>query len=516
MMKPALTCRELIEFIKQKAPELKLRVLHSGQHDGEAPFTTAISDSRKAAEGHVFFALVGSRTDAHQFIPSVCEAHSPMVFIQAGRYTATGEESSTIVEVNDTTHAYALACAFAAGVPAQDLNCIGVTGTNGKTTVTHLIEQILVRQGRSVGLIGTLGVRNAGQNSGAFSDTGHTTPMAETLQAHLANFKQQGIQDVVMEVSSHALEQHRTATCDFSVGVITNLTQDHLDYHVTMENYAKAKALLFSNMAHGRPAETKTAVINMDDAWAQTFVDACPPNVRLLRYGIHHTDADVRATEVTFTITGATFQVSTPQGEYSVKTKLAGEFSVYNALAAMAAALGLGIPIETILETLEAQAGVPGRFEVVAHHPSVIVDYAHTPDGLENVLKAARAVLPEGGKLVTLFGCGGDRDATKRPKMAAIAEALSDKLVVTSDNPRTEDPEHIIADILTGLQDISADRVKVIADRRTAIQQAIAWATPHDIVVLAGKGHETYQILGDQTIHFDDKEEALNYMATRA
>jgi UDP-N-acetylmuramoyl-L-alanyl-D-glutamate--2,6-diaminopimelate ligase len=515
MTKPTLTSGELIEFIKQQAPELKVRVLHSGLDNADTPLAAATSDSRHATAGTVFFALVGSRTDAHQFIPAVCKAHTPLVFVQTGRYKATGEEFATLVEVNNTAHAYALACAFVAGVPASQLNCIGVTGTNGKTTVTHLIEQILLKHGRKVGLIGTLGVRNAVQNSGAFADTGHTTPMPETLQSHLKQFVEQGIQNVVMEVSSHALEQHRTATCDFSVGVITNLTQDHLDYHVTMENYAKAKALLFSNMAQGKAPETKTAVINLDDAWAQTFIDACPPGVNILRYGIHQTQADIRATEVTFTIEGATFNVQTPHGTHSVKTKLAGEFSVYNALAAIATCLGLGIPMETILTALEAQAGVPGRFEVVAHHPSVIVDYAHTPDGLENVLKAARAVLPKGGKLITLFGCGGDRDATKRPKMASIAEALSDKLVVTSDNPRTEDPEHIIADILTGLQDISAKRVKVLADRRTAIQQAIDWASPQDIVVLAGKGHETYQILGSTTIHFDDKEEALQYMANR-
>jgi UDP-N-acetylmuramoyl-L-alanyl-D-glutamate--2,6-diaminopimelate ligase len=505
--------QDLLQFLGQEAPELNARLIHSGAT--AAPlrsFAHVTSDSRKVDSQALFVALPGSRTDGHQFIPQALQANPVAILVQAGRYRATGEETAALVEVQNTSRAYALACAFLAGVPARRLNCIGVTGTNGKTTVTHLIEQILIRHGQQVGLIGTLGVRQATKNAGQFSDTGHTTPMAETLQAHLKAFAEAGTQHVVMEVSSHALEQYRTATCDFTVGVITNLTQDHLDYHVTMENYAQAKALLFSNMAQGAPPETKTAVINVDDEWAETFLKACPQGVRVLRYGIHALAADVRAVDVAFTIAGATFTLHTPQGQYAVNMRLAGEFSVYNALAAISAAMALSVPMDTILDALQEQAGVPGRFEVVHQRPSVIVDYAHTPDGLENVLQAARAVLPEAGQLITLFGCGGDRDATKRPKMAAIAERLSDKVVVTSDNPRTENPEHIISDILTGLQNVSPEKVKVLPDRRSAIHAAIDWAGPEDIVVLAGKGHETYQILGKDVIHFDDKEEALTYL----
>jgi UDP-N-acetylmuramoyl-L-alanyl-D-glutamate--2,6-diaminopimelate ligase len=324
--------------------------------------------------------------------------------------------------------------------------------------------------------------------------------------------KADGIESVVMEVSSHALDQYRTATVDFQVGVITNLTQDHLDYHITMEKYAEAKAQLFKRMAQGKSPTTKTAVINVDDPWHEHFINACPAGVSILRFGIHHPLANIRAKNVRFTIEGSSFDLETPIGNASLHIKLAGEFSVYNALAAIGAGIGLGLDLPLIVATLQAEPGVHGRFEVIHQAPYVIVDYAHTPDGLDNVLKSAQAVLPEGGQLIAVFGCGGDRDATKRPKMAAIAEKWAHKMVITSDNPRTEDPEQIIADILTGLQEVSPEKIKVISDRATAIATALDWAKPHDIVVLAGKGHETYQILATGTIDFDDTQVALAHL----
>ena len=510
--------KELIDFLKTEAPELAPRLLHSGSSLGSLTFTTVVSNTQNVEEGSLFFALVGSHADAHQFIPQAIAKGASVIFVQDGRFQTTGEESAAVVRVSNTTEAFAFASAFFHGIPAKTLQCVGVTGTNGKTTVTHLIEKLLKASGKSVGLIGTLGVRHSNSlESGVcqdahFVETGHTTPLADALQAHLAEMKADGIESVVMEVSSHALDQYRTATVDFQVGVITNLTQDHLDYHITMEKYAEAKAQLFKRMAQGKSASTKTAVINVDDPWHEHFINACPAGVSILRFGIHHPLANIRAKNVRFTIEGSSFDLETPLGQATMHIKLAGEFSVYNALAAVAAGIGLGLDLPLIVATLQAEAGVHGRFEVIHQAPYVIVDYAHTPDGLDNVLKSAQAVLPEGGQLIAVFGCGGDRDATKRPKMAAIAEKWANKMVITSDNPRTEDPEQIIADILTGLQEVSPEKIKVISDRATAIATALDWATPQDIVVLAGKGHETYQILATSTIDFDDTKVALAHL----
>jgi UDP-N-acetylmuramoyl-L-alanyl-D-glutamate--2,6-diaminopimelate ligase len=495
---------ELLSFMKAQAPELGVRILHSGQGEVPLSFDTVVSHTQKINAHSLFFALVGSHTDAHEYLDDAFIAKVPVVFIQADRYQVTGQEPSVVVQVQNTHHAFALASAFVHGVPAQKMKCIGVTGTNGKTTVTHLIEQLLKGAGHKVGLIGTLGVRNNSSVEGSdFQDTGHTTPMADTLEAYLAEMLKQGTETLVMEVSSHALDQYRTATLDFEVGVITNLTQDHLDYHITLEHYAQAKAQLFKQMAKGKPTTSKTAVINVDDPWHPTFIEACPAGVTILRFGIHHPTANIRAKNLRFTIEGTSFDLETPVGEATVHIQLAGEFSVYNALAAIGAGLALQLPLDFIIHTLEQQ------------HPYVIVDYAHTPDGLDNVLKSAKAVLPKGGELITLFGCGGDRDATKRPKMAGIAEKWSNKIVVTSDNPRREDPDQIIADILTGFQHLTPSTLKVIEDRATAIATALDWAKAEDIVVLAGKGHETYQILANETIDFDDTQVALAHLEKR-
>ncbi|XVJ50591.1 MAG: UDP-N-acetylmuramoyl-L-alanyl-D-glutamate--2,6-diaminopimelate ligase [Vampirovibrio sp.] len=504
----------LIDFLKAEAPELETRVVHSGQGGREEKVLYVSSNTQDLNFWTIFFALVGSRVDAHSFIPQALQAQVPIIFIQAGRYEVTGQESAIMVQVKNTTHAYALASAFVNdfSVLTRPLKFIGVTGTNGKTTVTHLIEQLIKAKGDSVGLIGTLGVRHTGHD---FEETGHTTPLADSLQSHLLKMVNSQVESVVMEVSSHALEQYRTAMIDFEVGVITNLTQDHLDYHITLEHYAQAKAQLFKQMAKGKPTTSKTAVINVDDPWHPTFIEACPAGVTILRFGIHHPTANIRAKNLRFTIEGTSFDLETPVGEATVHIQLAGEFSVYNALAAIGAGLALQLPLDFIIHTLEQQQGVHGRFEVIHQNPYVIVDYAHTPDGLDNVLKSAKAVLPKGGELITLFGCGGDRDATKRPKMAGIAEKWSNKIVVTSDNPRREDPEQIIADILTGFQHLTPSTLKVIEDRATAIATALDWAKAEDIVVLAGKGHETYQILAHETIDFDDTQVALAHLEKR-
>lgn len=311
------------------------------------------------------------------------------------------------------------------------------------------------------------------------------------------------IDNVVMEVSSHALEQNRVGGCQFNGAVLTNLTQDHLDYHITMENYFEAKALLFRGLSEG-----DFAVINADDSYSQKFLDVVPEGVKKFTYGVKK-NAEVMAKDINFSLNGAEFTLClNGEKEYSVNLHMNGMFSVYNVLAAVTASIAMGIDIKTALKALENVKGVAGRFEVVAKKPLVIVDYAHTPDGLENVLKSAREITPKDGKLICLFGCGGDRDATKRPKMGAIAENLADKIVITSDNPRSEDPQQIITDIIAGLKNVNTETVTVEPDRGHAISLLKTIAGNNDVVVIAGKGHENYQILKDRTIHFDDREEA--------
>ena len=319
-----------------------------------------------------------------------------------------------------------------------------------------------------------------------------------------------GVKNVMMEVSSHALEQNRTGCCAFRGAILTNLTQDHLDYHITMNNYFEAKAILFRNLQDGA-----FAVINKDDEYAKRFIDAAKEGTKIYTYGVK-SDADIVAKNIEFSIHGAKFDCETPFGSVKLNLQLNGMFSVYNALAALTAGLAMGIELEVIKSALEKTPSVAGRFEIVNKEPLVIVDYAHTPDGLENVLKAAREITPTDSRLVCLFGCGGDRDATKRPKMGAIADRLSDIVIVTSDNPRSENPELIIADIMAGIKSVSADRIFVESDRGEAIKYIKKIADKKDVVVVAGKGHEDYQILNDRTIHFDDREEVRKVFATAA
>lgn len=302
-----------------------------------------------------------------------------------------------------------------------------------------------------------------------------------------------------MEVSSHSLVQNRVGGCEYNCGVFTNLTQDHLDYHVTMERYFEAKALLFKRLKSG-----DVAVINKDDSWADRMVAELADGVKLYTFGIKK-DADIKAENISFSPKGASFDCITPDKKYAIQLSMNGMFSVYNVLAALTVAYAYGFDLDKAIKTLEPLKGVAGRFEIVEHHPLVIVDYAHTPDGLKNVLNAAREITPKDSKLICVFGCGGDRDATKRPKMGAIAEELSDRVIVTSDNPRSEDPQQIITDILAGFKTVND--VIVEADRGKAIALIKEIAHKDDVVVLAGKGHENYQILNDRTIHFDDREE---------
>ncbi len=455
-------------------------------------------NSKTTKKGDIFVCLTGEYTDGHKYAQDAINNGAAALLTE---HKVDTDKKIPQVIVNSTRHKIADIADRFYSSPSRGLNLIGITGTNGKTTVTHLIQKIFEQNDQKCALIGTLGYKLS--SNGEYRDAKHTTPQAPELQATLRMIKDvEKIDNVVMEVSSHALEQNRVGGCCFDGAVFTNLTQDHLDYHITMENYFEAKALLFKRLQEGA-----YAVINMDDEYAEKFLSIVPEGVRKYTYGVKKT-SDVMAKDIQFSLNGAEFKLVTKYGEYPVNLHMNGMFSVYNVLAAIAAAIASGIDLKVALKALENVKGVAGRFEVVAKKPLVIVDYAHTPDGLENVLKSAREITPKDGKLICLFGCGGDRDATKRPKMGAIAEKIADKIVITSDNPRSEDPQQIITDIIAGLKSVNPEKVTVEPDRGHAIALLKNIAENNDVVVIAGKGHEDYQILKDRTIHFDDREEA--------
>ncbi len=475
---------------------------------------TGISyNSKTTKKGDIFICLPGEYSDGHDYAKSAVENGASALLVE--RKVDVNNDIPQVV-VASTRHQIADIADRFYSSPSKGLNLIGVTGTNGKTTVTHLIQKIIEENGERCALIGTLGYKLS--SDGEYRDAKHTTPQAPELQATLRMIKDvEKIDNVVMEVSSHALEQNRVGGCSFNGAVFTNLTQDHLDYHITMDNYFEAKALLFRRLTEG-----DFAVINADDEYADRFLNVVPEGVRKFTYGVKKS-ADVVAKDINFSLNGAEFIIEVnyaslaPYGKriegegvnkFPVNLHMNGMFSVYNVLAAVTASIAMGIDIKTALKALENVKGVAGRFEVVAKKPLVIVDYAHTPDGLENVLNSAREITPKDGKLICLFGCGGDRDATKRPKMGAIAEKIADKIVITSDNPRSEDPQTIITDIIAGLKSTNPDKVTVEPDRGHAIALLKTIAGNNDVVVIAGKGHEDYQILKDRTIHFDDREEA--------
>ena len=459
-------------------------------------------NSKTTKKGDIFICLVGEHTDGHEYAQMAIDNGAAALLVER----KVPDVKVPQVQVDSTRHKIADIADRFYSSPSKGINLIGITGTNGKTTVTHLIQKIFEENHQRCALIGTLGYKLS--SNGEYRDAKHTTPQAPELQATLRMIKDvEKIDNVVMEVSSHALEQNRVGGCRFNGAVFTNLTQDHLDYHITMDNYFKAKALLFERLAEGT-----FAVINRDDEYGDRFIGIVPEGVRKYTYGVKNS-ADLMAKDIKFSLNGAEFKLLYKGETYSVNLHMNGMFSVYNVLAALTAAVAMDIDIKIALKAMENVHGVAGRFEVVNKKPLVIVDYAHTPDGLENVLKSAREITPPDGKLICLFGCGGDRDATKRPKMGAIAQKLADKIVITSDNPRSEDPQQIITDILAGLKSVNPDIVVVEPDRGEAIALLKTIANNNDVVILAGKGHEDYQILKDKTIHFDDREQARKVFA---
>ncbi len=450
----------------------------------------------------IFVCLKGEHVDGHNFAQSAFEKGAIALMVER----PLNIEIPQIV-VKSTQESIADLAAVYYHNPTNSLNLIGITGTNGKTTVAHLVQKIFEADRKKCALIGTLGYKLSSGDD--YLEAKHTTPQAPQMQNTLSNILKSDILNVVTEVSSHALEQFRVKNCNFKTAVFTNLTQDHLDYHITMDNYFSAKAKLFKGLKQGG-----SAVINKDDKYAKRLIEKVPSDVEVLTYAVK-TKADLMAKNVEFMSDGVSFDCCYKDLSLNFKLHLNGMFSVYNCLASIAVGLLNGISLETIKSALEVTKSVAGRFEIVQTNPMVIVDYAHTPDGLENILRAARELTPKGANLICLFGCGGNRDCTKRPKMGKIAQQLCDKIIITSDNPRSEDPQQIITDILSGLSLINPKTVFVEIDRKVAIELLKDISSENDVLVLAGKGHENYQILADKTIHFDDREEVARVFSAK-
>lgn len=472
----------------------------------EKTITDLTADSRVVQPGSLFICLVGAHVDGHQYLAKAAAQGAVAALVQT--VPAEVPAGLTLLKVADTRAAMELITPYFYDYPGRSMRMIGVTGTNGKTTSTNIMRLILRQAGHKVGLIGTINVMINDESIVSHN----TTPDVVDLQKFLYRMQQAGCDYVVMEVSSHALALNRVAGIEYDTAVLTNITQDHLDFHKTMENYRDAKGLLFQHL-DGGSKPNKTAVFNSDDPSSAILEKRT--KTRILTYGKGR-ENDVYPLSFKVEAKEMHLNLQTPAGEMDLLLKITGEFNVYNVMGCVAAMLAENIDRETIVSVLDGFAGVPGRFQLVeAGQPyTVIVDYAHTPDGLENVLKTARSITQ--GKLWVVFGCGGDRDNKKRPIMGAIALELADNLVVTSDNPRTEDPEKIIAMIETALTKVPAGKtVTKLTDRRAAINYALAHAAPRDVILIAGKGHENYQILKDRTIHFDDKEVVQEYWKDR-
>lgn len=491
--------RELLETVPN--------ILPSPNHPAlDAEVKGLTTNSHACKPGDLFIGMPGTRVDGGEFWSGALASGAVAALVSPTAAQKNHQKSDAcVIPAADMIQACASVAAAFYGYPTRKMKLIAVTGTNGKTTTTHLIEYLLNNVGVSAALMGTLYTRWHGYQQTAT----HTTPFAVELQHQLAEAVAAECKMAVMEVSSHALAQGRVLGCKFDVAVFTNLTQDHLDFHRDMEDYFAAKALLFSpDYLQGR------AVINLEDPYGRRLIEQLPPD-RVWSYSVNNSAADLWTSDLNYGQSGVSGILHTPVGNIAFSSPLVGQYNLANLLAAVGTILLLGLDLPSVVAALPQFEGVPGRMERVQISPdqdiSTIVDYAHTPDSLENLLKAARPFIQ--GKMICVFGCGGDRDRTKRPKMGQIAENLADEVVVTSDNPRTEDPEKILQDILAGIP--ASVQPRVICDRATAIRTAILNAQPGDGVLIAGKGHEDYQILGTEKIHFDDREQARAALAER-
>lgn len=467
-----------------KLSELLKGLDYTGEYE-DREVTDVTQDSRLVKEGFLFICIKGASFDGHSVAAEMLGKGAVAVVCDHD----LGLKNQIIT--SNTRNAYSILCANYYGNPADKLKLIGLTGTNGKTTTSFLIKQVLENSGKKVGLVGT--VQNMVGDE--IYPAKFTTPDPHELQKLFRMMVDAGCEYCVMEVSSQALAQGRVNGLHFAIGAFTNLTQDHLDYHKTWENYFNAKRKLFENC--------DIAVTNADDENGLKIVSGLP--CKVITYAINTNDADYVAKNVNFKASGVEYELVGLENIGRCHCPIPGRFSVYNSLCAACCAITAGVEFTAVLEAISKCTGVKGRIEVVPTDTdyTVIIDYAHSPDGLENIISSLREIAK--GRIVTLFGCGGDRDKTKRPKMGKIAAELSDFCVVTSDNPRSENPSDIIADILKGMEGVSTPYV-VVENRKEAIKWALEHAKPNDIVLLAGKGHETYQILPTGTIHFDERE----------
>ncbi|MBC7960546.1 MAG: UDP-N-acetylmuramoyl-L-alanyl-D-glutamate--2,6-diaminopimelate ligase [Vallitaleaceae bacterium] len=452
------------------------------------------NDSRQVSEGGLFICIDGFEVDGHKFIKNAIEMGAKAILVQK---EVEVEESITIVQVEDTRVAMAHIASVYYNQPSSNFDLVGITGTNGKTSTVFLIKSILESYGKKTGIIGTIENRIGD----VVIEASRTTPEAIELQGLFSKMVDANVNAVLMEVSSHALDLHRVDQCQFDIGLFTNLTLDHLDYHKTMENYRDAKLKLFTMC--------KTGIVNIDDEVGPYMIakGTCEEFITL---GCNNNKASLNAIKLNSKITGTDFCAIIDGQEHFFQIQTPGKFSVYNALSAIAVCLKLGVPVEVIKNTLKTKSQVKGRFETLMGKNGVyaIVDYAHSPDGLENVLSTLTEVAT--AKIITVFGCGGNRDKSKRPQMGKIAGLHSDYVIITSDNPRKEEPQVIIDEIEVGVLEAKCPYEK-ITDRELAIHKALSMAKSGDIVLIAGKGHEDYQIIGDQVTHFDDAEKVTKW-----
>jgi UDP-N-acetylmuramoyl-L-alanyl-D-glutamate--2,6-diaminopimelate ligase len=455
--------------------------------------SAVVYDSRRAMPGSVFVALRGLKADGAAFAPQATSRGAALVVAE----TARAQGDTPWLVVTDARLALALLADAFYDHPSRRMRVVGVTGTNGKTTTAYLLASILDAAGAKAGLLGTVTYRLGGEER----EASRTTPEAPDVQQLLNEMIAQGCRSAVMEVSSHALALKRVDGMRFAAGIFTNLTRDHLDFHEDMENYFLAKRRLFEMLPGDAPG-----VINLDDPRGASLIEVCR---RPVTFAISR-PADVTPGPLNISLSGLTGEIRTPRGTIPLEARLVGRPNLYNILAAAATAMALELPLEAIAEGVRTLTGVPGRFEVVSRADddiTVVVDYAHTDDALRNLLETARPLAPQ--RLVTVFGCGGDRDRTKRPLMGMVAARLSDVVVITSDNPRSEEPQRIIDEIKRGIPAGNqgggrGPEIRAIVDRREAIERAVDMSGPGDVVLIAGKGHEKYQQIGDRVLPFDD------------
>lgn len=454
-------------------------------------------DSREISEGDIFIALRGGRVDGQQFMSSAIEKGAVAVLIEStlGQRAGALEKINgrPVIAVGHLAERVSALAGHCYGEPSTHMNVIGVTGTNGKSTCVSLIAQIETLLGSSAASLGTLGVSLDGNSLGDF---GMTTPDACLCQKLLAQLRAKGVSTVAMEVSSHGLDQNRVSGIKFKSAIFTNIGHDHLDYHESIENYVASKLKLFQSIG------LQTAVVNLDDPFSGKVLSAARNHARVLSYSLLHFAADIYVKELNYTAHGVQFRLSTPWGESEISSPLIGEFNVYNLISAIACLCDAGRNFEDVVRVIPKLHSVDGRMEKInfASDITVIIDYAHTPDALGQAIAATRA--HTAGKLWVVFGCGGDRDRSKRPVMARTVEKYADVAVVTSDNPRTENVELIINDVLKGFEGTAPLH---FVERESAIEYAIATAEPTDVILLAGKGHENYQIIGEEKLPFNER-----------